>query len=70
MTRFRRLWRIDNRLRNTTFQYCVFTGDRAMHALCICIALHLHIGSKMNIEHTGVFWFAMQCLFLSRKGIQ
>ena len=49
------------------FLYCFFTGDSAMHSLCTRIALHLHIGSEMNIF---VPRLAMQCLFLLRKGMR
>ena len=52
---------------NTTFNTGFFAGDSAMHSLCTCIALHLHIGFEMYIEYTGVFWFAMHCLSLAGK---
>ena len=46
-----------------------FTGDRAMHSLCICIALCLHITFDMNITYISVLWFALQGLpFLCGKG--
>lgn len=49
--------------------HLLVTGDRAMHALCVCIALYLHITFDMNITtYISIFWFALQCLFLCGKG--
>ena len=41
-----------------------------MHALCICIALYLHLNFDMNITtYISVLWFALQGLpFLCGKG--
>ena len=61
--------RMDGKPEQYHFSILCFSGDSALHSLCVCIALHLRIDfSNMNIEYTGILWKpAMHYLFPSRK---